>query len=112
MLGKGFSLWGHIYYVGLSALGHRLVAVINRLALHKHSLPLAVRRIIHPAVLIKRIITDIVAFHAEYTFFSCSAHHALRQIILKHFGKKRCYVNIHTIPLSPLRPQKALQAAL
>ena len=76
------------------------IAVVNGLRLHDHPHAAAVRRIIHPAVLILRVIPDIRAFDLHFARFARSADNACPKIGAAHIRKQRHNINSHQKALS------------
>ena len=81
-------------------LTHRLKAAVDGLRLHQHPLAAAVGRIIHPAVLVQRIVPDLPAVDVQLSGPPGPADDALPQHRFTHLREQRCDLNPHrqTVP--------------
>ena len=67
----------------------------ERLGLHHHARPAAIRYIVHAAVPIRRVVAQIVHRDVEQSLLDSAADHALRHAGADHPRKNRDEVEFH-----------------
>src|SRR5699024_6425899 len=95
LLVEGFALGRHKDYIRLAVSRDCLVALPYRFRHHQHALTLAVGGVVYPLVLVKGIVSYLMAFKLKHSCLPRSSHDACRKPGLAQLREQSGYVNPH-----------------
>ena len=105
MLCKGLATGGKKHHGGLRTLGaNSLDGLGNRLDLHEHALPAAVRLVIDGTMAVVRPVAQVIRLKIKKAGLAGAAQNRCGHDGLKHLGKDRKGLNQHVVlPTCPYR---------
>ena len=97
LLGQHRALRRHIHKIRPlpRLLAHRAKAVGDRLGVHHHAAPAAIRIVVGLFLLVERVVADLVTMHLDHAFILRPPENAFAEHPLAHLGEQRHHVNPH-----------------
>ena len=84
-----------------AAASNLLDRLHQRLGLHHHARPAAIRHIVHAAMPVRRVVAKVVDLHVEYAVRDPPANDPFRERGFDHPRKDGDDVELHSIPAIP-----------